>query len=46
MIHWFASCLVPGITFHGIRTASWVSKSKNSVILNDVCVISVCFLVF
>ena len=30
MTHWAASCLVPGSTFHGIRTASWVSKSKNS----------------
>jgi len=25
-----ASCLVPGITFQGMRMPSWDSKSKNS----------------
>lgn len=27
------SCFVPGITFHGIRTPSWASSSRNSAIV-------------
>ena len=27
------SSFVPGITFHGIRTPSWVSRSMNSVVM-------------
>lgn len=30
-----ASCFVPGITFHGIRTPSWDSRSSNSAIVED-----------
>ena len=28
-----ASCFVPGMTFHGIRTPSWDSRSSNSAIV-------------
>lgn len=36
IMHCADSCFVPGITFHGIRTASWVSKSKNSVMVGEL----------
>jgi len=26
-------CFVPGMTFQGIRTPSWVSRSRNSVMV-------------
>ena len=37
------SCFVPGITFHGIRTPSWDSSSRNSAIFGILNSFFFCF---